>query len=60
MIRRSWHRLAIANAGIAVASLALMLMIDDDGSRLALIANAIGTGGIAAWALRKDDDDAAE
>lgn len=60
MIRRSWKRLAIANIGIAVVSLIAMAMIDDKGLRLALLANAIGSGGVAAWALRKDDDDAAE
>lgn len=65
MIRRSWARLSMANAGFAVASIAVAIVASDPGIRWALIVNALGAGGMSAYAVRQSakearKDDAAE
>lgn len=65
MIRRSWFRLSIANAGFAVASIAVAIFASDPGIRWALLVNALGAGCMCAYALRENvkearKDDAAE
>jgi hypothetical protein len=60
MIKRSWFRLGIAHVVLAIGSVVAACLAIDPQARWAMIANAIGCAGLAAWALRKDDDNAAE
>lgn len=53
MMRRSWFRLSMANAGFAVASIAVAIVASDPGIRWALLANALGAGGMCAYAVRE-------
>lgn len=55
MIRRSWFRLAMGNAGLAVASALVALIASDPRIIMAMVANALGSAGLTVWALRKDD-----
>lgn len=54
MMRRSWFRLSIANAGFAAASIAVAIFASDPVIRWALITNALGAGGMCAYALREN------
>lgn len=60
MIRRSWFRLGVANAGLGLASILVAVCAYDPAIRWAMVGNAIGSMGLAAWALRKDDGNADE
>lgn len=64
MIRRSWMRLAMANAGFGLASIAVAIVASDPGIRWPLAANAIGSMIMCCYALREHararNDDAAE
>lgn len=60
MIRRSWFRLGVAHAILGIASAVVAFLALDDQVRWAMISNAVGCAGIAAWALRKDDGNADE
>lgn len=55
MIRRSWFRLGVAHAILALLSAVVAFLAIDPGVRWAMIANVVGCAGLAAWALRKDD-----
>jgi hypothetical protein len=55
MMRRSWFRLAIANATLGVASIIVAILADDPAIRWPLVGNAVASLGLAAWALRKCD-----
>lgn len=54
MMRRSWMRLAMANAGLGVASIVIAGVVNDPDIRWALTASAVGSFGIMAWALRSN------
>lgn len=58
MIRRSWFRLAMGNAGLAAIFALVAVLTNDPRIAWAMIANSIGSVGVAAWALRKDDGNA--
>jgi len=57
MIKRSWFRFGVANAGIALASIMVAICTDDAAIRWAMAGNALASIIVAAWALRKDDHD---
>jgi hypothetical protein len=53
MIRRSWFRLGVAHAILAATSAVVALLALDDQVRWAMVGNAVGCAGLAAWALQR-------
>ncbi len=55
MMRRSWLRVAIANAAFGLAFALVAASIDDPAARVMAAINALSAMIVTAWALRKDD-----